>query len=43
MDCHEDYMFILCHEDETNTRPVWVARALYQPVFVTSGLHFQHV
>jgi hypothetical protein len=43
VDCHEGYMLILRHGDETYVKPVWVARALSEPNFATSSSHFRQI
>jgi hypothetical protein len=43
VDCHEGYMLILRPGDETYAKPVWVARALSNPNFVTSSPHFRQI
>ena len=40
VDCHESYMLFLRPRDDTNAKPVWVARVLSKPNFATSSHHF---
>ena len=43
VDCHENYMLILCPRNETYAKRVWMARALSKPNFAISSNHFLQI
>lgn len=43
VDCFEGYMLILRLGDESYAKPVWVARVLSLPNFISTNPHFQQI